>query len=72
MSVKVSITSLDSSIDAGDLKLYFETVCQFIDGDNIEVIDPLLLGGGKATVVLKGLTIAGEVFSSDVPHVCGI
>ena len=62
VSVKACITSLDSSVDAGDLKFYFETACQFIGAGNIEVIDPLLLGGGKATIVLNGLSMAGTCY----------
>ena len=69
MSVKASITSLDRSIDTGDLKFYFETACQFIGDGNIEVTDPMLLGGGKAEIVLKGLTVEGIMLTNDVPCV---
>lgn len=54
-SIKACITSLASGISTGDLEFYFETIC----GDEVEVSNPLILGGGKAEVVLKGLTTEG-------------
>lgn len=54
LSVKASITSLPSGTDADDLEVYFEAICY-----NVEILSSLILGGGKAEVVLKGLTTEG-------------
>ena len=57
LSVKASITSLWSGTSIGDLEVYFETIC---DNDKVEILSTLILGGGKAEVVLKGLTADGK------------
>ena len=59
LSVKACITSLPSGTSIGDLKLYFETICD----DKVEILSPLILGGGKAQVVLEGLTTEGMINS---------
>ena len=58
LSVTAHISSLADSVSTDDLELYFETVC---DDETVEISTPLILGGGKAELVLKGLTREGVI-----------
>ena len=55
LSVKATINSLAGGTSIGDLEVYFE-LCD----EKVEILSPLILGGGKAEVVLKGLTADGK------------
>lgn len=59
LSVKACITSMASGIDTCDLEFYFETICEMMCDGKVKVLAPLLLGSGKAEIVLKGLTVEG-------------
>ena len=58
LSVTAHISSLADSVSTDELKLYFETVC---DDETVKISTPLILGGGKAELVLKGLTSEGVI-----------
>lgn len=61
MCVKVHISLLGSKIDIDDVKNYFTNTCGYIYEGDIELSSAVLLGGGKAELVLDGLLVSGAV-----------
>ena len=63
LCVKVRISSLGSDVVTDDIKTYFTNVCGYTcEGEDIELSSAVLLGGGKAELVLDGLLVSGAVF----------
>ena len=63
LCVKVRISSLGSDVVTDDIKTYFTNVCGYTcEGEDIELSSAVLLGGGKAELVLDRLLVSGAVF----------
>ena len=56
LSVKAHITALASTADKDDIIAHFSSVCD----KTVEIASPIKLGGGKAEVVLKGISVEGN------------
>lgn len=54
------VTSLGSDATVDDIKEYFETLCEALCEDNIEVSCVTKLGRGKAELILSGISSSGE------------
>ena len=64
LSVTAHISSLADDISTDELKMHFDTIC-----DDVEVSSPVILGGGKAELVLKGLTREGVIVFQVQEHI---
>ena len=64
--VKAHLASLASEVDIDDLKAHFSNMCRYGCDEEVELSNAVILGGGKAEIVLKGLSDSGDVVFSKV------
>ena len=67
LSIKAQITSLAGGIDINDVKEHFETLCGVICDGDVKLSSAVMLGSGKAELVLKGILPLGETLQQSFP-----
>ena len=60
--VKAHLASLASDVDIDAIKAHFSNMCRYVCDEEVELSNAVILGGGKAEIVLKGLSDSGDVF----------